>query len=157
MFTVTVLEILLWKAISVFWPAQWSTGCKRVKVTVENQKCIGNLFELLEKWLTYKIKRFWMVFKFFRFCLSLSVAQKLKNSIFQILITTRTLNINNLRTTSANSINLIPLESLLYVLWKILKQTQSLLLLFLRYCCPKVGRFFDVSSGPEGAKGLQFE
>ena len=77
MFPVTVLEILLWKAISVFWPAQWSTECKRVKVTVENQKCIGNLFELLEKWLTYKIKRFWMVFKFFRFCLSLSVAQKL--------------------------------------------------------------------------------
>ena len=63
-----------------------------------------------------------MVFEFFRFCLSLSVAQKLKNSIFQMPIITQTLNINNLRTTSAKSIDPTPLENLLNVVWKILKQ-----------------------------------
>ena len=44
-----------------------------------------------------------MVFKFFRFCLILSVREKLKNSIS---IIPQTLNINNYRTTSAKSINL---------------------------------------------------
>ena len=49
-----------------------------------------------------------MVFKFFEFCLTLSVPQKLKNSIFEIPIITKTLNINNLRATKAKSINLVP-------------------------------------------------
>ena len=47
-----------------------------------------------------------MVFKFVLFCLTLSVLEKLKNSIFEVPIIAQTLNINNFRTTSANSINL---------------------------------------------------
>ena len=43
---------------------------------------------------------------FFWFCLTLSFQEKLENSIFEILIIPQTLNTNNLRTTSANSINL---------------------------------------------------
>ena len=156
MFTVIVFEILLWKTISVLWPAKWSTGSKRVKVSVENQICIGNLFQLLEKWLNYKIRRFWMVFEFFRFCLSLSVAQKLKNSIFQMPIITQTLNINNLRTTSAKFINPTPLENLLNVVWKILKQKQCLLLPLSRYCCEKLYQYYNRRVGAQGAKVLKF-
>ena len=70
---------------------------------MKNQTNVRLLLELLEKWLYYKLRRFWMVFKFFRFCLILSVREKLKNSIS---IIPQTLNINNYRTTSAKSINL---------------------------------------------------
>ena len=38
--------------------------------------------------------------------LTLSVPEKLKNSIFEISVVTQTLNINNLRTKGAKSINL---------------------------------------------------
>ena len=47
-----------------------------------------------------------MVSNFFLFCLTLSVSEKLENSIFEMLIITQDLNINNLRTRSGNSINL---------------------------------------------------
>ena len=47
-----------------------------------------------------------MVFKFFWFCLTLSLPQKLRNSVFETPIIPQTLNINNLRTTRAKSINL---------------------------------------------------
>ena len=47
-----------------------------------------------------------MVFSFFLFCLTLSVSEKFKSSIFQMPISTQILNINNLRTTSAKSINM---------------------------------------------------
>ena len=47
-----------------------------------------------------------MVFNFFWFCLTLSVTEKLKNSISEMPIITQTLNINNVRTTIAKSINL---------------------------------------------------
>ena len=40
------------------------------------------------------------------FQLTISVPEKLKNSIFEIPIIPQTLNINNLRTTSAKSVNL---------------------------------------------------
>ena len=53
-----------------------------------------------------------MIFKFFRFCLTLSVTEKLKNSIFEMPIITQTLNINNLRTTSAKSINVDSIRKL---------------------------------------------
>ena len=39
------------------------------EVSVKNQRNIWILFKLFEKWLTYKIRRFWMVFNFFWFCL----------------------------------------------------------------------------------------
>ena len=47
-----------------------------------------------------------MVFNFFFISLTLSVPEKLKNSIFEMPIITQTLNISNLRTTSGKSINL---------------------------------------------------
>ena len=47
-----------------------------------------------------------MVFKFFKFCLTVSVLEKLKKSIFEISIIPEILNINNQRTTSAKSVNL---------------------------------------------------
>ena len=142
MFSLTVLEILLSEGGSVLFPAQRRTWSKRVKVSIKNQNDIGNLLTLLEKWFTYGIRRFWMVFKFFWFglyfllekqkkmriywnclksdwfrrfgmvsiffwfCLTLSVSEKLKNSIFEMLIITQDLNINNLRTRSGKSINL---------------------------------------------------
>ena len=45
-----------------------------------------------------------MVFKYFFFCLSLSVLEKLKISIFKMPIITKTLNINKMRTKSAEAI-----------------------------------------------------
>ena len=68
--------------------AQRSTWSKSLKVPVKNQTCIGNLFKLLEKGLNYQIWRFWIIFKFFRFCLSRLVLQKLKNSIIEMPIVT---------------------------------------------------------------------
>ena len=47
-----------------------------------------------------------MVFNFFLVSLTLSVPEKLKNSIFEMPIITQTLNISNLRTTCGKSINL---------------------------------------------------
>ena len=67
---------------------------------------------MLEKWLTDKLRKFWMVFNFFWFCLTLSVPEKLKNSIFVMPINPQTLNINNLRTTNGNSINLHTIRKL---------------------------------------------
>ena len=74
------------------------------------------LYFLLEKqkkmWIYWNclksdwLRRFGMVSIFFWFCLTLSVSEKLKNSIFEMLIITQDLNINNLRTRSGKSINL---------------------------------------------------
>ena len=44
--------------------------------------------------------------------LTVSAPEKLKNSIFEIPIITQTLNINNLKTTSAKSINLHTIKKL---------------------------------------------
>ena len=55
-----------------------------------------------------------MFFKFFWFCLTLSVPEKLKNSIFEMQIISKTLNVNNLRATSAKSINL-------HTIWKLIE------------------------------------
>ena len=54
-----------------------------------------------------------MVFNFFLFCLTLSVPEKLKTWIFEIPVITQDLNINNLRTTSAKSININTIRKLL--------------------------------------------
>ena len=114
MFVLTVLEILLFKSRLLFLPTQWSTGSKTVKASVTKQKYIWNLLRLVENWLTYKLKRFgWMVFNFFLFCLTLSVPEKLKTWIFEIPVITQDLNINNLRTTSAKSININTIRKLL--------------------------------------------
>ena len=113
MFNLTIFEILLSAVSLVLSPTQWGTGSERVTVLVKNQKNIRNLFKLLEKWLTYKLRRFWVVFKFFWFCLTLSVPEKLKNSIFEMPIIPQILNTNNLRNTSAKSINLHTIRKLI--------------------------------------------
>ena len=64
MFTLTVFEILLFETRSILWPTQQVTGSEKVKISVKNQKNDRLLLELLEKWLSYKLKRFWMIFKF---------------------------------------------------------------------------------------------
>ena len=74
---------------------QPGTGSKGVKISVKNQKNVRLLLELLEKWLSYRLRRFQMVFKLFWFCLILSVPEKLKNLILEILIIPWTLNISN--------------------------------------------------------------
>ena len=157
MFTLSIYEILLSKVRSVLWPTQQSTGSKSLKVSAKKQKYIANLFHLLEKWLIYKIRRFWIIFKFFGFCLSRLVPQKLKNSIIEMPIITQTLNINNLRNTSTKSINLILLKNLLNVLWEMLQQRQFLVWPFSRYCCPKVRRYCDQPSGAQQGKGFKFQ
>ena len=52
-----------------------------------------------------------MVFNFFYF-LTLSVPEKLQNSFLEMLIITQNLNIDNLRTASAKSINLHTIRKL---------------------------------------------
>ena len=113
MFNLTIFEILLSAVSLVLSPTQRGTGSERVTVLVKNRKNIRNLFKLLEKWLTYKLRRFWVVFKFFWFCLTLSVPEKLKNSIFEMPIIPQILNTNNLRNTSAKSINLLTIRKLI--------------------------------------------
>ena len=85
--------------------------------------------------------------------LTLSVPEKWKNSIFEMPIITQTLNINNLRTASAKSINLHNIKNLVEYFLKF-GQRLCLLLPFSRYCCPKVGRYCDPPSGTQGAKAL---
>ena len=63
MLTPTTFEMSDGKALLSL--TQLGTGGKRVNVSVKNQKNIRNLFKLLEKSLTYKNRRFLMVFKFF--------------------------------------------------------------------------------------------
>ena len=88
--------------------------------------------------------------------LTLTAPKKLEHSIFEIPTITQTLNINNLRTTTAKSINLYTIRKLVEYILKNAGQTQCLLLLFSRYCCLKVGRYCDPPSGAQGAKVLSF-
>ena len=87
--------------------------------------------------------------------LTLSVPEKLKNSILGMPIITQTLNINNLRTTSATSINLHIIRKLVEYSLKNVWHRQCLFLPFSKYCCPKVGRYYDPLSGAQGSKGLR--
>ena len=64
-FTLTVFGILLFEGRPVLAPAQWGTGSEKVKFSVKNQKNIRLFLKLLGKWLTYKLRRFQMVFNYF--------------------------------------------------------------------------------------------
>ena len=110
-----VFEILLFKGKLVLSLFQQGTRSEMVKVLVKNQKHIRTL-KLLEKSLTFKLRKFWMVSKFFWFCLTLSVPEKLKNPIFEMPIIPQTLNINNLTITIANSIKLHTIRTLINIL-----------------------------------------
>ena len=79
------------------------------------------------------------------FCyLTLSVLEKLKNLIFEMPIIT-----------SIASITLEPLEACWIFFKKYFGQRQCLIVPFLRYCYPKVGRYCDPPSWVQGAKGLR--
>ena len=110
--------------------------------------------------------------------LILSVLEKLKNSIFEIPIIPQTLNINKWRTTSVKSINLNIIRKLVTFSWrrsesyrnhswtpgppswkslKTFSWRQCLLSPISRYCCLKVGRYYDPHSGFHEAKGLNLK
>ena len=112
-FSLTILEMLLSAGRSVLRPSQPGRASKGITVSVKNQENSGNLLKLLEKWFTYNLTRFWMVFNNFWFCLILSATEKLKNSIFEMPIIIQTLNFNNLRTTNVKSINLHTIRKLM--------------------------------------------
>ena len=100
MFTFSVFEILLFEDRLVLSLAQWSTGIERVKVLVKTQKNIWILLKLLETWLSYRFKRFWMVFIFF-VLFNPCRTGKLKNSIFEMPIIPQTSLSNSNYLTSA--------------------------------------------------------
>ena len=155
MFTVTVFEILLFEGRSALWPAHRVTGSKRVKISVKNQKKVGLLLELFEKWLSYKLRRFWMVLNIFLILLDPFSTGKIEKLDFWDSSNSITLNINNYRTTSEKSINLDVIRKLIeyslkmFFLWR-----QFLLLPFSRYCCSKVGWYYHPPSELQGAKEL---
>ena len=78
-----------------------------------------------------------MAFKSFWFCLTLSVPEKLKNSIFEMPIITKSLNINNLRTTSAKSINLPTIRKLVEYSFKIVRAKATFTLTVFETLLPK--------------------
>ena len=71
------------------------------------------MFKLSEKGLDDKLARYWVAINFFGLFLNLLVPEKLKTSIFEIPISQQLLNINNLRTTSARSLNLHTIRKLI--------------------------------------------
>ena len=58
MFSLTVFEILLFERRLVLCSTQRVTGSKRIKILVKNQKSVQRLLEMLEKILSYKLRRF---------------------------------------------------------------------------------------------------
>ena len=98
------------------------------------------------------LEAFECFFNFFWFCLILSVRENMKNSIFEMPIITQTLNINNLRTTSAKSINLHTIRKLVELSFKIIVKKTMFFISFERYCCPNAGRCCNVSSGAQGTQ-----
>ena len=63
-FIVTTFEISLFKGRLILTPSQQGAGSKRIKFLVKNQKKLWPLLQLLEKWLTYKLRRFRIVLIF---------------------------------------------------------------------------------------------
>ena len=63
-FIVTTFEISLFKGSLMLTPSQQGAGSKRVTFLLKNQKQLWPLLQLLEKWLTYKLRRFRIVLIF---------------------------------------------------------------------------------------------
>ena len=61
LFTPTIFEKFLLEYRLVLPPAKLDTGKERIKFSKKNQKNIQILLKILEKWSTYKFRRFWMV------------------------------------------------------------------------------------------------
>ena len=66
MFTITAFEKLLLEVRLLLSPAQWGTGSEKVKFSMKKLKNIRLLLKLLEKWLTFKVRRFWTVLFFLK-------------------------------------------------------------------------------------------
>ena len=81
-FTPSVFEILMHEGRSVLTAAQRGTRNEGVKVSVKKQKNILNLLKLLEKWLTYKLRRFSMVFNFFLILFNPFITRKIEKLDF---------------------------------------------------------------------------
>ena len=81
-----------------------------------------------------------------KFSLTLSVPESLKNSILDIPVTPQTLNINDLRTTSAKFINLDIIRKLIEYSLKTTFVRQNFFSSLSRYCFSKVGRYYDTQS-----------
>ena len=64
MFTITAFEKLLLEVRLLLSPAQRGTGSEKVKFSMKKLKNIRLLLKLLEKWLTFKVRRFWTVLFF---------------------------------------------------------------------------------------------
>ena len=87
----------------VLWPAERITGSEKIKISKKQkaktkQNIARLLLELLKNWLPCKLKRFSMILFYFYlcwFCLTLSVLEKLKTTIFLIPIVPQNFNINN--------------------------------------------------------------
>ena len=100
MFTLTVFEILLSQGRSVLWPPSKSLGAKGLKFQWKTRKIFGICWNCLNSdWFTSFGGFEW--FSILWFSLTLSVPEDLKNLIYEMPIIAQTLNINNLRTTSA--------------------------------------------------------
>ena len=94
------------------------------------------------------------LFHLFFFHLTLSVPEKLKNSIFEMPIITQTLNMNDLRTTSAKSNNLHTIRKLIeYSLKTVLVKAMFTLTVF--EILLSEGQYYHLPSGPQGAEGLK--
>ena len=98
-----------------------------------------------------------MVFNFlFCFYLTLSLREKMEITNFEIPPTLLTINIKNQEKTSVKSINLdITRKFIECSLNKIAIQA-IFSLLFSKYCCSKPGWFYDLHSGSQKTKGLEF-
>ena len=154
MFILTVLVLLLSECRSVLWPTLWCTRSKRFRVSVKTKKTLGICSYCLKSDSYVGLGGFeWLLI--FLIFLTLSVLEKLKNSIFEMPIITQTWNINNLRTTRANSINLDTIKMLVEYSLKNVQRRQGLFILFWRHCYLEEGRYCDSSSGTEGVKGLK--
>ena len=80
--TLTIFKMLIFEGRLVCWyydPHSGSLGAKGLKFQWKSKKC--SAFELLQKRMPYKLRRFRITF-FFWFCLTLSVPGKLKKHHF---------------------------------------------------------------------------
>ena len=104
MFTVTVFEILLFEGRSYYPPPNRVQGAEGLKF----QKKIFGFFlnHLKHDWFISFGGFQWFYFIFFFILINFFSTRNTKNSIFGTPIIPQTLNINNLRTASAKSINL---------------------------------------------------
>ena len=78
-----VFEIFLFDGRPVLAPTKWGTGSKRARFSVENHTDVRRLLKLLETLLTYEVRKFWMAFNFFEFCLPLQYRKNCKTQFLR--------------------------------------------------------------------------